>query len=512
MPDDRRPPQAVRHLQDRPPGEAIADVDRSEWHRRSVHGVAATVVSQGLRLVLQVGTQVLLARLLSPRDFGLVAMVAPIISFAQLFASMGLLEAVVQRPTISQSELSGLFWINVAAGSALALLVCLASPLVAWLYGEPRTAGISACLGALLIIGGCSALPMALMNRRLRFVPLAGIDLAAAVVTAGVGLGAAMLGFRYWSLVAMQAANALTTLGLAWWFAGWRPSWPRRVAGLGSLLRFGSQVTASSLVHSLSYTLDNVLVGLAWGAVPLGLYERGFRLMLRPVMQITTPFARVAVPLLSRLVDEPDRYRAAYTRLVRAVLFATTPAVVYAIVMALPLVVRLLGPRWAGAAPVFVWFGLGALLAPVNTSTNWLFISQNRPRQEVRWNSLGAVLSLLAVLCGLHWGATGVAAARTSFSCLLWTPSLWWAVTREGPVRAGDLMRAVYPTCIAGAAAFLALRLAYALLIGRGLPGLAWGLALSYLVFTVCYACVPEGNRALRELRTLRRPLRRAQA
>jgi PST family polysaccharide transporter len=501
MPDERRPPR-----------DAIADVDSSELNRRSLHGVVATIVSQGLRLALQLGTQVLLARLLSPRDFGLVAMVAPIVSFAQLFANMGLLEAVVQRPTISQPELSGLFWINVATGTALAALVWLGAPLVAWLYAEPRTAAISACLGALLFIGGCSALPMALMNRRLRFVPLAGIDLAAAFVTAAVGLGAAFYGLRYWSLVAMQAANALTILVLAWWFAGWRPSWPRRVAGLGSLLRFGSQVTASSLVHSLSYTLDNVLVGFVWGAVPLGLYERGFRLMLRPVMQITTPFARVAVPLLSRLVDEPDRYRAAYTRLVRAVLFATTPAVLFAIVMAFPLVVRLLGPRWAEAAPVFVWFGLGALLAPVNTSTNWLFISQNRPRQEVHWNALGAVLSLLAVLCGLHWGAIGVAAARTGFSVLLWTPSLWWAVSREGPVRAADLLRTIYPTCLAGAGAFLALRLTQGVLAGHGLPGLALAVALSYGAFAACYACVPEGNRALRELWRLRRPLRRVQA
>jgi polysaccharide transporter, PST family len=481
--------------------EPIADVDRSEWRRRSLHGTIATIAAQGLRLAVQLGSQVLLVRLLTPADFGLVAMVAPVVAFAQLFGRMGLLEAVVQRPTISEDELSGLFWINVGIGAALALVLVLGSPAIAWLYGQPRTAGIASCLGALLFVGGCSALPMALMNRRLRFVPLAGIDVAATFATGGVGVAAALLGCGYWSLVLMQVANALVVLVLAWGLAGWRPSWPRRVPGLTRLLRFGSQVTASSLVHALSYSLDNVLVGLVWGAVPLGFYERGFGLMLRPVIQLTTPFTRVAVPLLSRLQDEPEHYRAAYARLLRAVLFATTPAILFAIVMAPALVPLVLGRRWLAVTPLFVWFGVSALLSPVNSSTNWLFISQNRPQQEVRWNAIGAGISLVAVLIGLPWGALGVAAARVSLGGLLRTPTLWWAVTRHGAVGGRDLFRALYPTCIAGAAAFVALWFGYGLFAAHGLPGLAAGAAASYGVYAAAYACVPEGNRALRELR-----------
>jgi PST family polysaccharide transporter len=487
----------------------VVDVDRSEWRRRSVHGAAASMVSQGIRLVVQTGTQVMLARLLTPSAFGLVAMAAPVIGFAQLFGRLGLLEAVVQRPKISQAELSGLFWINVGAGAVLAALLFAASPLVAWVYAEPRTATITQCLGGLLIVGGFSALPMALMNRRLRFVSLAAIDVGSAVVTAAVGIGAALAGWGYWSLVWMQIANAFVTLTMSWWFAGWRPSWPRRVAGIASLLRFGSQVTASSLVLSLSYTLDDVLVGMAWGTVPLGLYDRGFRLMLRPVMQIATPFQRVAVPLLSRLQGEPDGYRAAYTRLLQAVLFATTPVILFAICMAHRLVPLVLGQRWDAAVPFFVWFGLGALLTPVNASTNWLFISQNRTHHEVRWNAIGATISLLALLSGLPWGATSAAATKVTVGALLWTPLLWRAVTREGPVRLTHLVCALYPTALAGTAVAVALSVTAPLLARQGLVGLAGALALSYAVYALCYACVPEGNRALHALLPL---WRRAQA
>lgn len=485
--------------------DPVADVDHSEWRRRSVHGTAASIASQVTRMPIQLGAQIVLARMLTPDAFGLVAMVAPVIGFAQLFGRLGLLEAVVQRPKISRAELSGLFWVNVALGVLLAAVLIAASPLVARLYGDPRTEAILQCLGMLLIVGGCSALPMALLNRGLRFVSLAAIDVAAVLVTTAVGLAAAAAGCGYWSLVWMQVANGLVTLVMSWILAGWSPSWPRRVSGMASLIRFGSQVTAASLVHALSYTLDDVLVGAAWGAVPLGFYDRGFRLMARPVMQIATPFQRVAVPLLSRLQDDPQRYRTAYAHLLRAVLCATTPAVIFAICTANRLVPLLLGPRWDAAVPFFVWFGIGALLTPINASTNWLFISQGRAAQEMRWNVIAAGIAIGAALAGLPWGATGVAASKVCAGILVGTPLLWWKVTQEGPIHLSNLLRTLYPNAIAGVAALAAVWFGLPALAPLGLLGLAATLCLSYGAYAVCYACIPEGNRALQALLPLRR-------
>lgn len=486
-------------------GGRFVDVDQSEWRRRSAHGAAASVISQAIRMMVQTGAQIMLARLLTPDAFGLVAMVAPVIGFAQLFGRLGLLESVVQRPEISRDELSALFWINVGLGVALAILLALISPLVAWMYGDPRTETIVQCFGVLLIVGGCSALPMALLNRRLRFITLASIDVATAIVAAAVGLAAAVAGFGYWSLVLMQVANALVILILSWVFAGWLPSWPRRCAGIMSLIRFGSQVTAASLVHALSYSVDDVLVGAAWGPVPLGLYDRGFRLMARPVMQIASPFQRVGVPLLSRLREDPQRYRNAYAHLLRAMLFATTPTVIFAICTAHQLVPLVLGQRWDPAVPFFIWFGVGALLTPINASTNWLFISQGRSAQEMRWNVVSTSVAVCAALAGLPWGATAVAASKVCAGIVLTTPLLWWQVTREGPVRLTDLLRTLYPSVIAGTAAFTTLWFCSPLLMRYGLLGLAATLGISYAAYTVCYASIPEGNRALQALLPLRR-------
>jgi PST family polysaccharide transporter len=479
-------------------------LEHRDLKRRSVHGAAATVLSQGVRFVVQFAAQVLLARLLAPSEFGIVAMVMPLVGFVQMFTDLGLLQVTVQKPEITQNELSALFWVSVAVSTGLALLVVLLSPLAAWFYHEPRATAVTAAVGSLLILSGLAAQPMAVMNRQMRFVPLAIIDIAAAVAAGVGGIAAAADGFGYWSLVIMQAANATSMLVLAWAFSGWRPSRPRHVPGLGALLRFGGSVTGANVVNYLSYTMDNVLIGARWGDVQLGFYDRGFRLMLLPVVQIVMPFTRVAVPLLSRLQHIPERYRVAYTRIMRAVLLVTTPAIVFAIVNARPLLLSVLGPRWSPAVPIFAWLGLSALLAPIKLSLSWLFISQSRAHEQFRCTCIGTVIMIGAFLAGLRWGAAGVAAATAITSWVLYSPLLCWMATRSGPVRLRDLCDVIYPVLIAGATAWAVLSALRGALPAAWPFGLPCALAIAYLVQVIVFACLPQGWTALLEVWELR--------
>lgn len=487
------------------PSEHIAPVlGHGDLKRRSVHGAAATILSQGFRFVLQLAAQVLLARMLAPGEFGLLAMVMPLAGFVQMFADLGLLQATVQKPNITEGELSGLFWVSLTTSVALALLLVALAPAVAWFYGEPRAAPVTAALGGVLALGGAAAQPMAIMNRNLRFVPLAIIDIAASFAAAAVGLTAAAAGLGYWSLVLMQAANALAIVVLAWRFSGWRPSWPRRVAELGTLLRFGGSITGYNVVNYFSLTMDNVLIGARWGEVQLGFYDRGFRLMLLPVVQIVMPFARVAVPLLSRLQDDSARYRDAYIRIMRTVLVATTPAIVFAIATARPLLLSLLGPRWSAAVPIFAWLGASALLVPVNLSMGWLFISQDRAHQQFLWSTVGTAILVGAFLAGLPWGAVGVAAATAIATWAIYAPLLWRIATWTGPVTLRDLLHLLYPAALGGAASWLVLILSRDLLPAPWPVGLPLALALAYFVQISVLACLPHGRPALREIWELR--------
>jgi len=404
-----------------------------------------TLAGQGGRILILFGSQVVLAHLISPADFGLIAMSAPIVGFVQLFNELGLLEATIQRPHLTQRELSALFWISVFVSTVLAVLVAAAGPLIARLYAEPRAAPVTACLACTIIMSGLASQPMALLNRRMEFIRLAVIDLASTAAMACLGIAAAAMGFGYWSLVLMQATNSATLLALAWSLTRWRPSHPRLEKGMATLIGFGGNVTGTNVLSYLSHNADNVLIGATSNSAALGLYDRAYKLMLLPIIQVTMPFTRVAIPLLSRLSGSSDLYCRAHLQMIQAMLFVTTPCLVFAIVMADRLVPMALGDAWGEAAPIFSSLGFGTLVWPLVMSTTWLFISQGRARQQFMWNCIGSGLIICSFFAGLPWGPLGVARSSAAFIVLFQAPLLCWAATREGPLRLGMLLRACVP-------------------------------------------------------------------
>ncbi len=479
------------------PGAVPADALK----RRSVHGVAATLFGQVLRFALQFGAQLALARLLPPAEFGLIAMIGPLLNFVWIFNELGLSQATVQRATISQQQLSNLFWVNAAVSTALAGLTCLAAPLIAWFYGEPRLFAITLWLSALLVVGGLGAQQIALLNRHMRFIPLATIDVTCTAVSVAVGIAAAWSGFGYWSLVLMQATNGLTILAMAWSWSRWWPSLPRRHVGTMSLLRFGGHMTGFNLIGFVGANLDMVLIGKFGDRVALGLYDRAFKLIASPMGAISLPVSRVADSLLSRLQASPDRYRRAFLLMLQALLLITVPVVAFIAAMAATLVPFLLGPAWAAAAPIAAAIAIATGFAPLSLSASWLFVSQGRTAEQLRFATARTVLIVTAVLVGLPWGAVGVARSYAVFGLVMHGLPLWGA-TRRGPVQRNDVVRAAAPFAAGAAAAWLAASAAGAGLAGTLPAALRLALcgASAYLACTATIACFPAGLRLLREL------------
>ncbi len=475
--------------------------------QRSVRGGLATFAAQELRIVLQFGSQIVLARLLLPADFSLLAMVAPLLTLVQIFNELGLSQATIQRAEISHGELSQLFWVNLAASLALACAMALAAPLVVWFYGEPRLGMICVCLAALLVLSGLGAQQIALMNRRMRFTALATIDIACAAASVLVGIAAALLGMGYWSLVLMQAANSATILVMCWMMSDWRPGWPRHAAGLGGLLRFGGHVTGANLITFLGANLDLVLIGRLSGSVALGLYDRAFRLVAAPIWQISLPVARVAVSLLSRLHGQEARYRHAWIRMLQLLLAMTTPAVIWT-AMAAPVVVPLLlGPTWRPAAPIVSALALATAFAPLSISAGWLFVSQGRTGEQLRFVSLKAALAILSLLAGLPWGALGVARAAAVAALLVHGSQLWGAGLR-GPVTHGTILRGCAPVALGALACGAGLALFQRVAVPGNWPAPLWllaGVVASYASFGAGVVALGEGRHLLGDIRRLRR-------
>lgn len=466
--------------------------------RRSIRGAAVTSGSQACKFFLTFASQVALARLLQPAEFGLVAMVTPIIAFVQVFADLGLLQAIVQRPDVTPRQLDAAFWITAAGSLGLTLLVVAASPALAWMYGEPRVAGIAACLAPLVLLTGLSLTQAALLNRQMRFVSLAVIDVASVAGAVVAGIAAALLGFGYWSLVLSQAAHSATGLAATWLLSDWRPGRPARNTGVMPLLRFGGNMTVSGLAGYLNQTLANIVIGVALGKQDLGLYDRAAKLVTQPIGQLVAPVGRVSLPALSRLADDAERYKAAFVQILRVMLVVTTPGFVCAMLRADPLVLFLFGPQWAGAAGVFAWFCLGAIATPLNIALFWLFVSQGRAREHMTWSCATAAINLSACAAGLPRGLEGVASLSVLSIYLAQLPLLAWAATRRGPVDLRTALRAALPVAVAGAASVAALEALGPRLSSAAALDLLGSLALSYLATLGALAALPSGRAALR--------------
>ncbi len=479
MIDDKTPddPVATAGLQATP--------DLHTLKQRSVHGAVATFAAQGLRFLLQFGSQIMLARLLAPADFGLIAMVAPVLAFVQIFNELGLSQATIQRKEITQGELTALFWINTLISLVMALVMAAISPLVARFYGEPRLTVICMCAASLLVISGLSAQQIALMNRRMHFTTLAKIDVACAAFAAAAGLCAALAGLGYWSLVLMQAVNSGTILILSWVLSGWRPSLPRREAGVGAMLRFGGHLTGYNLINFAGTNCDSVLIGKLGGSIALGLYDRAYRLVAAPIWQITLPVERIATSLLSRLHMWPDRYRSAFLQMLQILALITVPAMVFVAVAAGTLVPLLFGAAWVEAAPIVSALAISAAFVPLSIGSYWLFVSQNRAGEQLACVGIKTAIAFAALLAGLHWGALGVARSYAIFALLV-HGSMLWGATRRGPVSREDIIRACYPVVMAAGIAALVLMEFERHVAAHALPALLRLLVEATLSYTVC--------------------------
>ena len=467
--------------------------------RRSAQGVAATMAAQGIRVGLQFVSQIVLAHLLLPADFGLVAMIGPVLDFVQVFSELGLSQATIQKAEITQGELSALFWINASISLVLGTAMALSAPLVAAFYNEPRLAGVCVAIASLLVVTGLARQQIALLNRRMRFTSLATIDVLCAISSFAAGVAAAMAGFGYWSLVIMQAVNAVTILVMSWVLSGWLPSRPRRQAGIGGMLRFGGHLTGYNLINFAGTNLDSILIGKLGGIVALGLYDRAFRLVAAPMWQISLPVDRVASSLLSRLQHSPARYRSAFLQMLQVLLLVATPAVVFVAVAADTLVPLLLGKAWVGAAPIVSALAISTAFAPLAISSYWLFVSQARGAEQLRFVTIKTVIVLMALLIGIPWGALGVARSYALFAVLV-NGLLLWAATRQGPVDQRSVLRAVYPVVLAAITSAIALIFVQRALIDAGTGAVLRLLAeaaLSYAIFGVTLLCWPDGVRIL---------------
>jgi len=406
---------------------------------RTVSSGLVTVFAQGIQFVLTLGTVVILARLLTPQDFGLVAMVTTITGFLAIFNDAGLSTATIQREDITHAQVSNLFWTNVALGGLVSVLLVVSAPGIAWYYREPRLVGITIALSSTFLFTTSTVQHLALLKRQMRFRTVAVIQIVSQLAGVLVGIGMAWMQFTYWSPVGMQLATTFGALVLTWSLSDWRPQLPRRSSGTRSLLTFGANLTASSFIWALARGVDGLLIGRFYGATSLGLYSRAAALSSRPVDQLISPVAAVLVPTLSRLQPHPDRYRRVVLQVYESIAVCSFLFAGLLFGMARPITLALLGDKWVGAAPIFAGLSLVALYTPVASVASWLIVSQGRGRDFLIQSLVSSGLVVVSCVTGLRFGVVGVAVSYSVFCLCVGLPLTYYIAGRQGAVRTKDL-------------------------------------------------------------------------
>jgi len=386
----------------------------------AVRGAWATLFSSGLGLTTQILATAVLARLLTPADFGVVTMVTTFSLLLVNFGLNGFTEAVLQRAEINHRLASNLFWINAGSGLLLTIGLATAGPLIARFFNDPRVTDAAAALAVPILISSISVLHLALLKRAMRFSKTSVADISSRAISLLAAIVLAWMGWGYWALVAAAIVQALTQTIMAWCFCRWIPCLPRRVPGTAEMIRFATQ-------NYFSRNADNLLVGWRFSAAPLGFYKKAYDLFALSASQSVAPLTSVAVSALSRLQGNRAAFRRYFLNALGLIAFIGMAWAGVLTLTGADLIRLLLGSRWAPAGEILVFFGPGTGMMLVYYTNSWIHISTGRPDRWLRWGILEFAFTLFLFLLFLSKGPKGIALAWSLSFWFLTVPALWFA-------------------------------------------------------------------------------------
>lgn len=398
----------------------------------AARGARDLMVAQGIKFAAYLAGLVILSRLLTPADFGIVAIATAIIGFGEYIRDFGLSMAAIREPELADEHRDALLWANVGLGVALAVVACsLASPL-AVLFDQPALQAVLIATSATFVVNGFGAQYRASLNRESQFSRIAITDAIGPCAGLLVGVLVGWMGGGYWSLVAQFLATAVTTTILLVLLGKWIPNRPRRTKGMRRYYLFGLNYASSQMIAYLGNNADTLMLGLFGSASQVGIYSRAFQLIIGTVDQVKQPALTVAVPSLTQSRDEPERQSRYSLKGQLIVSYATIPVAAVFAATAHPLVAVLLGPQWLPAADVVTVLALAAAMQQLAVTASWLFVSSGRAAALRNYTVISTVIKVAAVVVGVQFGTAGVAAGFTIAVAVSWPLAVYWSSHAAG--------------------------------------------------------------------------------
>jgi polysaccharide transporter, PST family len=398
-----------------------------ELRRSAVRGAGMAIAGSAGNFAVQIGSVVILARLLTPSDFGIVTMVTTFSLLLRSFGQNGFTELIMQREELTDSLASNLFWINLGIGTILMLGFASTGPLLALFFHNSTVVQVTRGMSLTIGIGCVGYIHMGLLQRAMHFRTTAIVNFTGQVFQFFVSIVLAMAGWHYWALVWGSVAQTAVVAVGALWVCRWMPSWPSRATGTGSGLKFATNVYAHFAFSYLTRNTDNLLVGWRFGAMALGFYKKAYDLFVMPENQLLAPLSGVVVSTLSRVSRDRAQFQRYFLRTISVLaLFGMGIGADFALV-GVDLFRFLFGPGWEQAGRIFALFGPGIGVMLLYNTHGWIHLSIGRPERWFRWGLMEFLCTASLFLLTLRWGPSGIAFAWTASYFLLMFPGFWYA-------------------------------------------------------------------------------------
>jgi O-antigen/teichoic acid export membrane protein len=451
--------------------------------RAALRGAAWMGLASWTNQAVALATFVVLGRLLAPDDFGLVAAASVVLWLLRVLVDQGFSQVLVQRQDLTELHVDTAFWTALGTGAGLALLTAATAPLVADLYSLPELTGVLRALSVVFVFAALDSTQSALLSRRMSFRTQAVRRLGASLASGAVAISLAFSGAGVWALVAQTLVYEGLIAALLWSLVSWRPRWRFSVPCFKQLFGFGFRLTLVRVLTNVGAYGDNLLIGVFVGALALGYYVVGFRVVVVINALISLALMQVVLSAFSRLQHDRGLLNAAFYRSTRLAAGISLPVYVGLAVVAHPLTVLVFGEKWAPSAPVMQALTLAGFIQGQLIFSTQYVIALGRAANELRWTAGLIGAELVAFAIAVQFGIVEVALSLGLVLLVAW-PIRLRRLGVWGGVRLRSYFRP-FPSLLLAAAVMAAAVLA----VGEALSGLgeAIGLAVQVAVGAAVY-------------------------
>lgn len=474
----------------------------TDLRSKTVKAVGHLGLGGALGKVISLGATLVMARLLTPADYGLMAMAMVLVGFVSFFNEIGIGAAIVQKTELKEEEVNGCFVFSILTSLVLFAVTALGSGIAASFFGNPRLQPMIAVLASAFVFGAIGTVPLAFLRKEMNFKAVAGVNVVSVFIQSLLSLALAFAGMGAWALVwSFIASSVIQSLG-AFWLAGWRPSRNFSLRAALGLVNYGLQVTASRVFWYLYSNADKVIIGKVLGDRSLGIYDMAFSLATLPTSQVTTLATNVASPLFSKLQNDMAQLRAFILHFTRGVAYVTYPALIGMLVCSRELVAVLLGDKWIAMLVPFGALCVMGLIKSVDPLLSQVLIATGNAKRLSGYTLMCGVAMSLAVVSGaLFDGLRGVSLVWMVVYPLL-SVRLLYLVRRSTGLQMSDYYRTLLPVLVAAAAMAAAVLAVREAMLLAGVPAFAM-LGIEILTGAVAYVLwiVQFDKRGLAEIR-----------